>query len=328
MTDTPEIYFHVSPYLNLYYSLEVATGTIREVYDEEYAEKMSKVFPERTLKRFKLLHDEQRFSWKIKSCLFDKISKNKLKGSMLLLADQLNDLLNEAYSDYQIYWKKVGPDLIRAGEWLEENKKELKKLLAIGSDLLQMSWRISELHIQIVDPFTGEPTGENTMSLGLGPAVSMPSIYLVPGSYFLILHEAQHILVGDSVRRVAEKYVTEEHAEYIDEAFMNMISSSILKRDEKFRDKFLKAMEVAKKLNFPPTSYLEKPKTPEGEIHKAFHEKRNRYIKYYRKLLQDDWEELLEKGEIFSKITENLLKRKLKKTKRIEQSELEPRIHP
>ena len=46
MKDTPEIYFHVSSSLNLYYSLEVATGSIKEGYNEEYAELMKNVFPE------------------------------------------------------------------------------------------------------------------------------------------------------------------------------------------------------------------------------------------------------------------------------------------
>ena len=56
--------------MNLYHSLEVATGTIIEAYDEEHAEQMKKVFPDQVLKKFKELHYEQRFSCRIKSCLF------------------------------------------------------------------------------------------------------------------------------------------------------------------------------------------------------------------------------------------------------------------
>ena len=41
-----------------------------EKYDEEYAEQVKKVFPDQVLKNFKELHYEQRFSWRIKSCLF------------------------------------------------------------------------------------------------------------------------------------------------------------------------------------------------------------------------------------------------------------------
>lgn len=314
MIDAPEIYFRVSPFLNLYYSLEVATGTIREgYYDEEYAEKMSKVFPEKILKRFKRLHDDQMFSWEIKSCLFDKISDKKLKDSMLLLGNQFNDLLNDAHSYYQTYWKKVGPGLMKARKVLEENKKELERLLAMISDLLRLAWRIKELHIQLVDPFTGEPIGDNAICFGVDSIVSIPSTSLTALSYFFILHEAQHMLVWDSVRKVAEKYTTEEHAEYIDEAVMNLISNSVLKLEEKYAQKFYKAMEVAKKLKFPPTSYIKKPKTLEGEIYKVRHEKRNRYIRYYRNLFQDDWEELLAKGEIFSRIIGNLIERNVGK---------------
>ncbi len=108
---------------------------------------------------------------------------------------------------------------------------------------------------------------------------------------------------------IAEKYTTGEHAEYIDEAIMNLISNSILKREEKFRGKFWKAMELARKLKFPPPSYPEKPKTPEGEIYQTRHEKRNRYLAYYGKLFQNEWEELLAKDEKFSNIIQNLLER-------------------
>lgn len=311
--DNPEVYFRVSPSLNLYYSLEVATGTIIEEYNEEYAEQMKKVFPEQILKKFKNLHDTQRFSWKIKSCLFDEISENRLENSMLLLANEFNDLLNDAFSHYQMYWKKVGPNLIKAREVLEENKKECERLLATVSNLLNIPWRIGELLIQLVDPFTGEPMGKNTLCLGIGSIASIPSTDLTAISYFFILHEATHILIWDSIRTMAEKYTTEEHAEYIDEAVMNLISNSILKREEKFRDKFWIAMQVAKKLKFPPPSYLEKPKTIEGEIYKARHEKRNRYITYYRKLFQNDWERLLAKDEMFSNIIENLLEKHAEK---------------
>ena len=86
MKHSPKTYFHVSPFLNLYYSLEVSTGTIVEVYNEEYAEQMKRFFPEQVMKTFKELHERQRFSWRIKSCLFDRISENNLKDSMLLLA--------------------------------------------------------------------------------------------------------------------------------------------------------------------------------------------------------------------------------------------------
>lgn len=311
--DNPEIYFRVSPFLNLYFSLEVATGMIREEYNEEYADQMKKVFPEQILKKFKQSHDRQRFSWKIKSCLFDTISENKLENSMLLVAKKFNDLLNDAFSYYQVYWKKVGPDLMKAREVLEENKKECEGLLATASDLLNIPWRIGELHIQLVDPFTGEPMGKNTVSLGIGSITSIPSADLTAISYFFILHEAMHILVWDSIRTMAEKYTTKEHAEYIDEAIMNLISNSILKREEKFRGKFWKAMELARKLKFPPPSYPEKTKTTEGAIYQAHHEKMNRYLTHYTQLFQNDWEELLAKDEKFSNIIQNLLERNAEK---------------
>lgn len=315
MKHSPKTYFHVSPFLNLYYSLEVSTGTIVEVYNEEYAEQMKRVFPEQILKISKELHDSQRFSWRIKSCLSDRISQNKLKKSMLLLTNEFNDLLTNAFSYYQTYWKRVSPNLVRARKVLEENKNELERFLAMTSDLLQIPWRIKELHIQLVDPFTGEPIGENAVSFGVGPIASLPSTDLAAISDFFISHEARHILVWDSIRRIAEKYTTEEHAEYIDEAVMNLIRNSIVKRDDEFKEKFWKAIEVAKKMNFPPPSYIGKAETYEGKIYKERHKKRNRYITYYKNLFQEDWEELLAKNKPFSKVIENLLKRNMEKIK-------------
>ena len=53
LSDSPEIAFHVSPFINLYYSLEVSTGTVMEVYVEEYAKQMKKVFPKNVLEKIK-----------------------------------------------------------------------------------------------------------------------------------------------------------------------------------------------------------------------------------------------------------------------------------
>lgn len=309
--NSPETYFHVSPFLNLYYSLEVSTGTIMAEYNEEYAKSMGKVFPKRILDKFTQLHNEQMFSWKIKSCLLEEISESKLKASMRLLASQFNDLLNEAFTYYQAYWKRTEPSLMKAREALDKSKNEFETLLATTSNLLRIPWRVDKLYIQLVDPFTGEPMGKNVVSLGIGSIASMSSTDLTAVAFFFILHEATHILVWDTVRRIAEKYTTEEHAEYVDEAVMNLISDSVLKREEHFHKRFLEAMKAAEKMKFPPPSHIEQPKTPSGEICKARHEKRNKYISYYRKMFQNDWEELLARNEPFSNIIDDLVERNI-----------------
>lgn len=313
--DNLKVHFQVSPFLNLYYSLEVATGTVIEEYNEEYAKRMNEVFPERILKEFKELHDRQRFSWNIKSCLYKRTSDNKINDAMLSLASRFKCLLDDAFFHYKAYWNKVGPSLTKARELLEENRNECQKLLAMVSDMLHMPWRIGELNVQLVDPFTGEPIGEDTVCFGVGPIAAISPEYLTAISYFFILHEATHILVWDGIRKVAEKHTTEEHAEYIDEAVMNLVSYSILGREERFRERFQKAMEIADKLKFPPTSYIGEPKTPEGEIYKARHEKRNHYIEYYRRLFQEHWEELLASGMAFPYVVTNLLKGNAEKIK-------------
>lgn len=181
--------------------------------------------------------------------------------------------------------------LDRSREVLEANKSQLEELLAMTSDLLQIPWRCEDLHIQLVDPFTGEPVGENVIALGIGSIVSLQPTELATISYLFISHEATHILVWDTIRKIAEKYTTEEHAEYIDEAVMNLIRGSLVNRKPEFQSKLRKAMKAAAKVKFPPPSYIGTPSTPEGEIWKARHERRNNYIGYYRELFQRDWEE-------------------------------------
>lgn len=262
MRNIPEPDFHVSPFLNLYYSLEVSTGTIPEEYNREYANRMKAVFPGPILQRFKELHDRQRFSWRAKACLGDMISEDKLRESMLMLAGELKDLLAEGFSLYQTYWKEIEPNLISAREALTANKGELEALLGTISESLQTPWKIEDLHIQLVDPFTGEPIGKDAIALGIGSVTALPAKDLTAVSYFFILHEAAHILVWDTVRNIAEKYTTEEHAEYIDEAVMNLICQSAIKHVEGFSERFRKAIEEAKKRNFPPTLDSGKPDTP------------------------------------------------------------------
>jgi len=73
------IKFRVSPFMNLYYSLEVATGSVKEAYNEEYAKRMKEIFPEDILERFARLSNCQRFSWLLKFCLSKEISQSKLE---------------------------------------------------------------------------------------------------------------------------------------------------------------------------------------------------------------------------------------------------------
>lgn len=285
-----------------------------EVYNEEYAKQMNEVFPNRILERFKDLHYSQKFSWRVKSSLFDRISEKKLKESMILLADEFHDLLTEAFSYFRSYWERINSNLVSAREKLEENKNQLEELLAKTSDLLQIPWRTEKLHIQLVDPFTGEPVGENVIALGIGLIASLPSEELVTISFFFILHEATHILVWDTIRKIAAKYATEEHAEYIDEAVMNLIRGSLFKQNPELQKKFQKTMQAAVKL--APPSYIGTPRTPEGRIWKARHEKRNHYIGYYRELFQGDWEELLRGRASLSEVIEILLERNREKIER------------
>jgi len=195
---------------------------------------------------------------------------------------------------------------------LEANKKDCENLLAGVSDLLRIPWEMKELYVYLVDPFTGEPIERNTVCLGIGPICSLSPTDLCAVSYFFISHEAAHILVWDLVRTVARRFTTEAHAEYVDEAVMNLIMNSVLRKEEAFGERFQKAIQEAGRLGFPPTSYVQKPVTHEGELWRARHEERNHYITYYRELLQDEWNELLGKGEVFSEFLEPLLRRKIK----------------
>jgi len=108
------MHFRVSPFLNLYYGLEVTTGTVAESYNEDYGERMSKLFPEQILREFEELHDAQKLSWRVKQCLFEGISESRLNESMSLLSDRFTDLLNDAFSYYREYWEEHGPSLVKA----------------------------------------------------------------------------------------------------------------------------------------------------------------------------------------------------------------------
>lgn len=303
----PQIVFHVSPSLNLYYSLEVATGTIIEAYDEEYALKMKKIFPYNILKRFKELHEPQRYSFRVKTSLFNGISVERLKNSMLTLSSEFYELLKKAYPHYEKHWNEIGSALLKAKNILEKQKAEYGTLISSVSNLLKIPWEIEELRVQLVDPFTGEPIGRNIISLGIGSIASLPASDLATVSSFFILHEATHILVGDIIRKTSKKYTTEEHSEYIDEAVMNLISSSVLNREIQFKERFGKSMDKASEMNFPPTSHLRKTESYESKLHRARHAKRNHYIKYYKTLLQDDWDEMLTTNYLFPSLMKKLL---------------------
>jgi len=130
------IRFHVSPSLNLYYSLEVATGSVKEAYNEEYAKLMKEVFPESVLKRFVELTDSQRFPWKLKSCLFDGISQSRLEKSLLLHARDYYHMLREAFSSYQEYWEEVRSRLRKAEAELGKVREDYEALIVMASDTL------------------------------------------------------------------------------------------------------------------------------------------------------------------------------------------------
>lgn len=304
----PVIRFHISPFLNLYYSLEVATGSVKEAYNEEYAKRMKEIFPENILKSFARLSERQSFSWMLKSCLFDEISQSKLEEALSSLARDYYQVLGEAFSSYQEYWEKAHSNLRRAKAELEEVKEDYQALIVMASDMANIPLKMKKLDIYILDAPTGESINDN--AIGYGVSLQVPF-------FLLILHETMHILVGQTIRVLSRKYTNDEHAEYIDEAIVNLITNSVFSRlEQTLMKKFVQTEKSIKKLVPPLPLYSEKPETVEGQEALQRHDKRNRYIKYYRQIFENDWTELMKQKKDFDKLIITLLERNMDKIKR------------
>jgi len=291
VVDAPRICFKVSPWLNLYYSLEVGAGSYVYILSQEYAEIMKTVFPQDLRKRFVEIHEPQRFSWRIKSSLFNGISKIKMEESLTNLAKEHYFILKEAYRYYESYWKGVSPILEEVAGHLETVRLDLEALLEEASAVTLIPWKVEELDIFILDAPTGEPVGNQ--AIGYGTRIGVPFFHL-------ILHEATHMLVEHKVCDIAQKYTNEWHASYIDEAVNNLLSNTIFS-------------------SFEPTR-IEKMKEVDNEIRKLVpsismekfieqHEKRQKYLTYYRKLLQEDWQTLVKERKNLEQMVSILLEK-------------------
>ena len=301
------ISFHISRFLNLYYSLEVATGSVKEHYNEEYAKRMKEIFTENILNGFAQLSESQRFSWMLKSCLFDELSQSKLEETLSLLARNYYHVLSEAFSSYQEYWEKAHSNQERVKAELENVKEDCQLLIMMASDMANIPLKTKKLDVYILDAPTGEPINDN--AIGYGASLPVPF-------FLLILHEAIHILIGQRIRTLCRKYTGDEQAEYIDEAIVNLITKSVLSRCEQpLLDKFVRTENSVKKLVPPLPLCGDKPETVEGREALQRHDKRNQFIKYYIQTFENDWIELMKQKKDFDKLIITLLERNMDKIK-------------
>jgi hypothetical protein len=303
------IRFSVSPFMNLYYSLEVATGSIKEAYNEEFAKRMKEIFPEDILERFARLSNNQRFSWLLKSCLSREISRSKLEKSLLSLAREYHQLLTEAFSSYQGYWKQTQSSLLRVKGELEKVRESCQSLITTVSEVLNLPLKTEKLDVYILDAPAGEPIDHKAIAYGASLQVPF---------FALILHETTHILVGEKIRLASRKYTSDEHAEYVDEAIMNLITKSVLSRLEPAQMKELVQTEKSIRrivTGFPPHS--DDPKTEKGREALQRHDKRNSYIKYYIQTFETDWSELVKQKKDFHQLVTALLQGNANRIKQV-----------
>ncbi len=293
------IKFRVSPFMNLYYSLEVATGSVKEAYDEGYAEQMKEIFPENILERFELLSDRQRFSWLLKSCLSEEISKIRLEQSLSSLAREYNQLLTEAFSSYQEYWKQVQSSLLRIKRKLEKVRETCQSLIIMASNVVNLPLKTKKLDVYILDAPAGEPINHKAMAYGASLQVPF---------FALILHEATHSLIGEKIRVVSRKYTNNEHAEYIDEAIVNLVTKSVLScLKPALMEGLVQTEKAIRRIATSFHPHGEEPKTDKGREASQRHDKRNRYIKYYIQTFETDWSTLVKQKRDFHQLVIALL---------------------
>lgn len=293
------IRFSVSPFMNLYYSLEVATGSIKEAYNEEFAKRMKEIFPEDILERFARLSNSQRFSWLLKSCLSKEISRSKLEKSLLSLAREYHQLLTEAFSSYQGYWKQTQSSLLRVKGELEKVRESCQSLITTASEVLNLPLKTKKLDVYILDAPAGEPIDRKAIAYGASLQVPF---------FALILHEATHTLIGEKIRIESRKYTNDEHAEYIDEAIANLITNSVFScLKPALMDELVQTEKAIRGIatSFP---HGEEPETEEGRKALQRHDKRNRYIKYYIQTFETDWSTLVKQKKDFHQLVIRLLK--------------------
>lgn len=299
--------FRVSPFMNLYYSLEVATGSVKEAYNEEYAKRMKEIFPEDILERFARLSNCQRFSWLLKSCLSKEISQSKLEKNLLSLAREYHQLLSEAFSSYQKYWTHIRSSLLRVKGELEKVRESCQSLINLASQIANLPLKTRKLDVYILDAPAGEPI--NHKAIAYGASLQVPF-------FVLILHETIHTLIGEKIRLTSRRYTNDEHAEYIDEAIMNLITKSVLSCLDPAQMKKLVQTEKSIRrtvTGFP--SHGKEPKSEKGREALQRHGKRNRYIKYYIQMFETDWSKLAKQKKDFHQLVIALLQRNADKIK-------------
>ncbi len=301
--------FRVSPFMNLYYSLEVATGSVKEAYNEEYAKRMKEIFSEEILESFARLSNRQRFSWLLKSCMSEEISQSKLEKSLLSLASEYHRLLTEAFSRYQVYWKQIQSDLLRVKSELEKVRESCQSLIITASEVLNLPLKSKKLDVYILDAPAGEPI--NHKAIAYGASLQVPF-------FALILHEAIHTLVDEKIRIASKKYTNDEHAEYIDEAIMNLIAKSTLSHLDPTQMKELLQTEKSIRriiTGFPPHDQGPQTEKQREALHR--HDKRDRYIKQYIQTFETEWSTLVKQKKNFHQLIIALLQGNADKIKHV-----------
>jgi hypothetical protein len=169
----------------------------------------------------------------------------------------------------------------------------------MASDVIHLPLKTKKLDVYVLDAPAGEPINHNAIAYGVSLQVPF---------FALIVHETTHTLIGEKIRIESRKYTNDEHAEYIDEAIVNLITNSVLSclrlapMDE--------LVQTEKAIRRIATSFRhgEEPKTHKGQEASQRHDKRNRYMKYYIQTFETDWSTLVKQKKNFHQLIIALLK--------------------
>jgi len=216
--------------------------------------------------------------------------------------------LSEAFSSYQKYWTHIQSSLLRVKGELEKVRESCQSLITLASQMVNLPLKTKKLDVYILDAPAGEPI--NHKAIAYGPSLQVPF-------FILILHETTHVLVGEKIRVASRKYTNDEHAEYIDEAIMNLITKSVLScLNPASREELVQTEKSIRRI---ATGFLphgeEELKTEKGREALHRHDKRNRYIKYYVQTFETDWSTLMKQNKDFHQLAIALLQRNADKIK-------------
>jgi hypothetical protein len=220
--------------LNLYYHLQLSCGTNPYLKNEKYQREFSSTVPKELYWDFYFAQDQywftQRFFIEILGrtqdipLLEEGFAKGFEEYIRAELFPKLAEILKEAYSSYEPYWKKRQPELEEIRQEIESRWGECEeKVFAKIRELTKLDW-LSELYtVHLVD------------SLGYGGLIYGDGHYAIGACdsktfLHILIHELIHDNIKPAVRKVhMELRLSQAQEDAIDETFARLIEMEVTK---------------------------------------------------------------------------------------------------